>query len=187
VSLATGMFIARLALLRLSEEGAEHAEKFLGLPLWIWQTLNLVLFFGVLYYLVAKPLTEAFRKRQMDIEERRLQAEKQRQSVQSLAADIRERTAKVEREIEEIRKQGRTDGEQARAALAARAAEEAERIRKDATEEIDRRLSAAKSELRQSAADLTAASATDILHREITPEDRQRMLTESVSRMKEAG
>jgi F-type H+-transporting ATPase subunit b len=186
VSLTSGMSIAHLAALRLSEEGAEHAEKFLGLPLWIWQTLNLVLFFGVLYYFVAKPLTEAFRKRQLEIEERRLQAEKQRQSVQRLAADIRERTAKVEREIEEIRKQGRVDGEEARTVLATRATEEAERIRKDATEEIDRRLSAAKSELRQSAADLTAAAATDILHREITPEDRQRMLAESVSRMKEA-
>jgi F-type H+-transporting ATPase subunit b len=173
------------AVLFVSEEGHE-ASKFLGLPMWIWQILNLVLFLAVLLYFVAKPLSETFRKRQLEIEERRKEAEKQRAAVDRLALDIRERTTKVEREIEEIRKQGRIDGEDARKALAARADEEAERIRKDASEEIERRVTAAKVELRQAAADLTATSATEILSREITPADRERLLADGVSRMKDA-
>ncbi len=169
----------------LSEE-AEHAGKFLGLPLWIWQLLNLALFIVLLYKLIARPLTEAFRKRQAEIENRRKEAEKQRAQVQQLASDLRERTAKVEREIAEIRKQGLLDGEEARAALAARADEEAERIRKDAGEEIERRLADAKAELRRTAADLTAAAASETLAREITPADRQRLLAESVATLKDA-
>ena len=169
----------------LSEE-AEHAGKFLGLPLWIWQFLNLALFIVLLYKLIARPLTEAFRKRQAEIENRRKEAEKQRAQVQQLASDLRERTAKVEREIAEIRKQGQLDGEEARAALAARADEEAERIRKDAGEEIERRLADAKAELRRTAADLTAAAASETLAREITPADRQRLLAESVATLKDA-
>ncbi len=175
-----------LAIARLLSEEAEHAEKFLGLPLWIWQLLNLALFLGLLLYFIARPLADAFRKRQMEIEERRRHAEKQRAHVLHLAAELRERTARVEREIAEIRKQGQADGEEARAALAARADEEAARIRKDAGEEIERRLSAAKAELRQAAADQTASAASNILSREITQEDRQRLLTESMARMKEA-
>jgi F-type H+-transporting ATPase subunit b len=173
------------AALLLSEEG-EHAEKFLGLPIWIWQTLNLALFLGVLYYLLAKPLTDAFRKRQEAIEARRLEAEKQRAHVQRLAAELNERTAKVEREIAEIRKQGRADGEAAREALAARAREEAERVGKDAAEEIERRILAAKGELRRAAADLTAAAATETLAREITPADRERLLADSVAKLEGA-
>lgn len=181
VRLAEVVPVARL----LSEE-AEHAEKFLGLPMGVWEFLNLALFILLLYKLIAKPLTEAFRGRQIEIENRRKEAEKQRAHVQQLAADLRERTAKVEREIAEIRKQGQLDGEEARAALAARADVEAERIRKDAGEEIERRLADAKAQLRRTAAELTAAAASETLAREITPADRQRLLAESVATLKDA-
>ena len=173
------------AVLLLSGEEAEHASRFLGIPLWIWQILNLVLFLVVLIYFVAKPMAAAFRKRQVEIEQRLKEAEKQRAAVERLSSELRDRTLRIEREIEEIRKQGRADGEEARAALAARAGEEAERLRKDAAEEIERHLNAAKAQLRQAATDLTASTATDILQREITSEDRQRLLAESVVRMKE--
>jgi F-type H+-transporting ATPase subunit b len=174
-----------LPVARLLSEEAEHAGKFLGLPLWIWQFLNLALFVALLWKFIARPLADAFRKRQMEIEERRREAEKQRAHVQQLAADLSERTARVEREIAEIKKQGQLDGEEARAALAARADEEAARVRKDSVEEIERRLSAAKAELRQAAAVETAATASTILTREITQDDRQRLLTESMAKMKE--
>ncbi len=170
--------------LLLSEEG--EAEKFLGLPLWIWQLLNLGLFIGLLYRLLARPLAEAFRKRQIDIEERRKQAETRRAAVDRLASDIRERTARIEREAEEIRRQAVGEGEQIRAELARRAGDEAERIRKGAEEEIERRVAAARAELRQTAADLTGAVASEMLAREITEEDRRQLLSESVARLKDA-
>lgn len=186
MSFPAALLVARPALLLLTEEGAGTAEKFLGLPIWIWQILNLVSFFAVLLYFVARPMTEAFRKRQVEIETRRKEAEKQRAQVQHLASDLRERTAKVEREIAEIRKQGQLDGEEAREALARRAEEEAARIRKDAGEEIERRLAEAKNELRRTAADLTAAAATETLAREITAADRERLLAESVANLRDA-
>ena len=171
------------AAMLVSEEGHE-ASTFLGLPLWIWQVLNLGLFLAVLLYFIAKPLTEAFRKRQVDIEQRRQEAERQRASVDRLAMDIREKTAKIEREIEEIRKQGRLDGEEARRALAARADEEADRIRRDATDEIDRRVAAAREDLRRAAADAAGTAASEILSREITADDRERLLADSVASLK---
>jgi F-type H+-transporting ATPase subunit b len=171
------------ARLLTSEEGG-HAGSFLGLPLSVWQVLNLVLFLAVLIYFVAKPMGAAFRKRQDDIEERRRQAEKQRADVDRLSADIRERTAKLEREIEEIRKQGVIEGQAARAELAARADEEVVRVGREAKEEIERRVAAARENLRRTAADLTATAAEGILSREINDADRARLLSESVEKMK---
>jgi F0F1-type ATP synthase membrane subunit b/b' len=185
VSFFSGSTAALAAVLLVSEEGHE-ASTWLGLPLWIWQIVNLVGFFAVLIYFVAKPMGAMFRQRQVEIEQRRLEAEKQRAAVDRLSLDIRERTAKVEREIEEIRRQGRADGEDARKALTARAGEEAESIKKDAAEEIDRRVAAARSQLQQAAADLTAKAATEILSREITPADRERLLADGVSGLKGA-
>jgi F-type H+-transporting ATPase subunit b len=169
--------------LRLQEE-AEHAAKFLGIPLWIWQIVNLILFLAVLIYFVAKPMAAAFRKRQLEIEERRKQADRQRAEVERLSVEIRQRTARLEVEIEEIRRQGIAEGESARAALSVRAREEAERVRRQAAEEIERRLTAAKMELRKVAADLTVTAAAEIVSREVTDEDRRRLLSESVSRVK---
>jgi F-type H+-transporting ATPase subunit b len=166
-----------------ASEEAEEAAKFLGLPLWIWQLANLVLFVGVLLYFVAKPLGAAFRKRQEQIEERRLEAEKKRATVENLAAEIRTRTAAIEKEIGEIRSRGRADGEEAQRALEERAHAESERIRREAGDEVDRRLATARAELRQAAAALTATKATEILADEITPEDRERLLDDSVGRL----
>jgi F0F1-type ATP synthase membrane subunit b/b' len=59
-------------------------------------------------------------------------------------------------------------------------------VRKDAGEEIERRLAEAKAELRRTAADLTAAAATETLAREITPADRERLLAESVAKLRDA-
>lgn len=183
MSLFSGSSAALAAALFVSEEGHE-ASTWLGLPMWVWQIVNLVGFFAVLIYFVAKPMGAMFRQRQVEIEERRKEAEKQRAAVDRLSLDIRERTAKVEREIEQIRVQGRADGEEAKKALAARAGEEAERIRKDSTDEIERRVAAARLELQQAAADLTAKAATEILSREITPADRERLLADGVARLK---
>jgi F0F1-type ATP synthase membrane subunit b/b' len=170
----------------LAGEGAEHAGKLLGIPQWIWQLANLALFIAVLVYFIARPLTEAFRKRQIEVEKRLQEARERRAEAARFESQIRERMERLEQEIEEIRRQGLAEGESARSALDLRAKEEAERIRKESEDEIERRIAAAKEELRLTAAGLMASAARDIVSREITEEDRRRLLSESVSRLKEA-
>ena len=179
----TAAALTASSILAALAEEAEEAAKFLGLPIWIWQLANLVLFVAVLLYFVAKPLGAAFRKRQEDIEERRREAEKKRATVENLAAEIRTRTSAIEKEMVEIRERGRADGAEAQRALAERADAESERIRREAAEEIERRLAAARAQLRGEAASLTADKATEILAKEITPADRERLLDDSVARL----
>ena len=94
--------------------------------------------------------------------------------------------ARLEREVVEIRARARrTARARGRRSSSARD-QEAERIRKDSEEEIARRVTAAKAELRAVAADLTATTAREIVAREITDEDRRRLLADSVERLKEA-
>jgi F-type H+-transporting ATPase subunit b len=160
---------------------AEHeAEGFLGLPMWIWQLANLALFLGVLGYFVARPLAQGFRGRQEAIEERIREARRQREEAARLENEIHERMARLDQELADVRARGVTEGESAKTALIQRADEEAERVRREAEEEIARRLAFATEELRRAAADLTAAAAMERLSTEITPEDRKRLLDESV-------
>ena len=57
--------------------------------------------------------------------------------------------------------------------------------RREAEAEIERRLSAAKLELKQTAAELTASTARDLLSGAINDDDRRRLLEESVARLGE--
>jgi F-type H+-transporting ATPase subunit b len=170
-------------LLLAVEESAEHAGKVLGLPAWLWQLLNLVLFFAVLIYFVARPLTAAFRNRQLRVEESLKQARERRAEAARFEAEIHERMARLEREVAEIRAQGVSEGEGERRALLERADQEADRVRRESQAEIERRLEYAKEDLRRTAADLIAASARERVAREITDEDRRRLLSESVDRL----
>ena len=170
----------------LAAETGEHAAKVLGLPAWLWQLLNLAAFLAVLVYFVARPLTDAFRKRQQDVEETLKLAKDRRAEAGRFETEMRDRMAALEREVEEIRTQGRAEGESARAALEMRAREEAQRVRDDSQIEIDRRLAAAKAHLRQVAADLTANAAADILTREIKDDDRRRLLEDGVEKLRGA-
>jgi len=178
-----GRLPAVFPLALLAQEAEEHASRFLGLPLWIWQLANLVLFLGVLLYFVARPLAAMFRQRQLDVEKRLTEAKALREEAAQLGAQVKERLSRLDQEIEEIRSRGRADGETERAALTERADREVERVRKEAEEEIGRRLASAKQELRKTAAALTAGVAHDMLSAQITDDDRRRLLDESVARL----
>jgi F-type H+-transporting ATPase subunit b len=162
----------------------EHAAGGpLGLPMWIWQLANLVGFFALLLYFVARPITAMFRQRQIEVEERAKEARSRRAEAARLESEIHERMARLDRDLDEVRARGAAEGEAARAELMARAEQDADRVRRDAQEEIGRRLAEAKEELRQTAADLTASAARDIVAAQITPEDRRRLLDESVTQV----
>ena len=161
----------------------EEAAAFLGLPLWIWQVANLALFFALLAYFVARPLAQAFRKRQEEVAARGREAQRLRAEAERLTAEIHERLSRLDSELSETQARGSAEGEAERAALVARADGEAERVKRESIEEIERRLAAAHEALRQAAADLVASSAREILAREITEDDRRRLLEEGVARL----
>lgn len=163
----------------------EETEGFLGLPMWIWQLANLAAFLGVLGYFVARPLAQAFRRRQEAVEERIHQARKWREEAARLETEIHERMAQLDRDLADVRARGLAEGEAARAALIEKADEEAERVRRESEQEIARRLAFAKEELRRAAADLTATIATERLSAEINEQDRRRLLEEAVQSLPE--
>lgn len=180
-----GRLFAVMPLSLLAQEAEEHASKFLGLPLWLWQLANLVAFLGVLLYFVARPLAAMFRNRQLAVEERLREAKELRAEAARLGAEVHERMARLDQEIAEVRARGLAEGETERVALSEKADREVERVRREAEEEIGRRLAAAKQDLRRVAADLTSATAGEMLASQITDDDRRRLLEEGVTRLSE--
>lgn len=177
--------LAAIPLSLLAQQAEEHASTFLGLPLWLWQVANLIGFLAVLLYFVARPLAAMFRSRQLAVEERLREAKALRAEAARLGAEVHERMARLDQEIAEVRARGLAEGEAERSALSEKADREVERVRREAEEEIGRRLAAAKQDLRRVAADLTSGAAREMLAAQITDEDRRRLLEEGVSRLAE--
>jgi len=173
-------------LISLLSEGAEASKGPLGIPMTIWQLTNLVGFFAVLIYFVARPITNVFRQRQLDIAKRLEDAERQRAEAARLEVQIHERLAALEKELEEVRVSGVAEGESARAALLEQAERDAEAVGRSAQEQIGRRLESAKDELRVLAAALTSKSAGEILSSSMNDDDRRRLFEDSVSRLRGA-
>ena len=167
----------------LGAEEAAAPEKFIGLAVDLWKTLNLLLFLGVLVYFLGKPFNSYFRKRREDLDQQLDKARTDRDQALALASEMRERLSKLEAEIATIRQRGADEGETEKAAQLAAAEKDTEALLRNATEEIDRRLASARKELARAASDLATTRAREILSRSITDDDRRRLLQDGVGKI----
>jgi F-type H+-transporting ATPase subunit b len=172
-----------LAIPAFAAEETAEAEKFFGLPIGLWKAANLLIFLGILIYFLGKPFNAHFRKRREDLDALLDKAKADREQALALAAEMRTRLAALEAQVADVRRRGAEEGETEKAAQLEAAEKEAEALRRNAAEEIDRRLASAKQELARAASDLAVERAKEILSRSITDEDRRRLLEESVGKI----
>ena len=161
----------------------EVAEGFLGVPPLFWKIANLILFFGLLFYLLVRPLSRFFRIRREQIASQMKEAVHQRQEAETLRSDMERRVAALSGEIAALKERLRRDGERERAALEHQGEEEAARLVAQIGQEAARRVEEARRALASEAAAVAADLALDLLQRELTPEDRERIFRATLERL----
>jgi len=166
---------------------AEGADTFLGLPRVLWYSLNLLVFFGLLAYLLVKPMSRFFRTRGEEIANQLAEARRQREEAERLRAEVEQRVASLQDEIAMLRERLRREGEHEREALVRQGEEEAARFLAQVDQEATRRVAEARSQLTREAAALAAELARDLLEREITDADRERIFAATVERLRRRG
>lgn len=169
-----------------AEAGEEHAEKrILGMPEWVWKLANLILFWGLIGYLVLGPVRNALAARGDKIRQDIADANERRQKAGQFAAQVDERLKKLEDEVAAIIDRARIDGERQKNEMIASAEAEAAKILATARNEVDTRVKQARKELTEYAGDLAADRARRILEETITDADRHRLFDESVRQIRE--
>ena len=164
------------------EHGGPHEEpKFLGLPAWIFKLINMLLFFGLLAYLIGGPLKKAFADRTAAIQRAAEEARERREKADQMARDIQDRLSRIEGEVQAIRDRAQSEGERQKRELIAAAEAEAKKIMANAQSEVDNRLRSARAALTDYAGQLAAERAEKILREKITPEDQKKLFQESLS------
>ena len=170
--------------LRLSSaggEGSHGGDTFLGLPVNLWQGVNLVLFIALLVWALRKPVASFFGGRTAEVEKTLRKAEEDRAKAASLLAAVEARVARLDGELAEIRDRARREAEEEQAALLKAAEEDAARIVEKTRGEMDARVRAARKELTAYAGDLAVGIARELLARNVTEDDEAKLRAEGIS------
>jgi len=177
--------VIALFLLALGPEGegahqaaAEHAPTWLGVPMWIWQSVNLLIFLGLLVYLLKKPLVGFLTGRKDAVNAAMKKAEEDRLRAEELTREVESRLARIETELAELSARAKRDAEAEHAELLTQAEADAARLVARAGVEMESRLRAARTELTSFAGDLAVELAGEILKKNVTPDDQKRLVKE---------
>lgn len=173
----------------LVAQGAEAAEAaadtWLGLPTVVWRVANLLGFLLVLAWFLARPLSRFFHTRREEIARELHEAERLRAQAAAMQQEMNAKVAALEGEIRALRERLRWEGEAERQRLIQEGEREAAKLLRQVEDEAARRLVAARERLAREAATTAAAVAWEILRKEVTPEDRERVFQATLKRLQE--
>lgn len=169
-------------------EGAHGAAPtWLGVPMWVWQSVNLAVFLFLLVYFLRRPLAKFFAGRRQEIDAALKKAEEDRARAEETTRTLAARLEELQAELERMRAKAAQEAEAEHAALLAQAQRDAERVVERARGEMDARVRAARKELTAYTGDLAVRLAKEILARGVTAEDQRRLLDEGVVALSASG
>ncbi len=175
-----------LALLPLflgfSSSEENHASPFLDI---LGKTINFLLLFGGLGFLLAKPLRKFLADAGLAVAQTIRKTEKAKRNAERKLEALQARMEGLESEVEKIRQAGREAGGNEKDRLLAQARQEGDRVKSLAEMEIEAHAQAARAELREYAAGLAVALAETRINQRLTPEIHSRLIDRSIRKLDE--
>lgn len=168
----------------LAADDAAHAEV-MALN-WMPAVTTLVVFllaFGFLYLKVWPKILQGLEDRQNKIRQEIANAEAAREQANAALAEYQKELASARQEANELIAQARADAKAVAKDLRDRNEVELGEMKQRATRDLDSAKRAAITELHAEAASLAADIASRILKREISAEDQQRLVDESLGEL----
>jgi ATP synthase F0 subunit b len=161
------------------------SATWLGLPVWVWAWANLIVFWGILIRYAGPLVRDFFVRRRARIREELQLAAQQRREAEEARDSLKRQLAELHAEVARLRAESEEQGRRERDEILAHAERERERVVEQTRLEIDQRVKRARQELVQLAADLAAGLARERLEREITPDDRRRLVARGLELLRE--
>lgn len=140
------------------------------------KAVNLIIFLGLLYFLLRKPAREFFTTRLAEVRATLQQAAKEKEAASAKMAELDARLSRLDTELADIKSQAQREAAAERERLQAEAQRDAEKIRVTAKREIESTKQIAMSELREFAATKAVDLAEQMIRRELKPEDDARLV-----------
>ena len=177
-------FVVLLVLLPLFL-GFSEGEEAHGSPLseMLGKTVNFIILFGGLAFLLAKPVRRFLEEAGLAVEKTIQKTERARKEAEQKLETLKERMSRLESEALKIRDAGREAGKWDSERLLVQARQEAERIKSLAELEIKAHSQAVQSELKEYAAGLAVSLAETNIKRRMTPQIHARLIDGSIRQL----
>jgi F0F1-type ATP synthase membrane subunit b/b' len=147
-----------------------------GLHPAIPKAVNLILFIGVLYYLLRKPVRDFFTTRLAEVRATLDRAAREKAEAEAKMNELNARLSRLDTELAGIREQAEREAQTERARLEAEARADAEKLRVTAQREIEGAKQTALVQLREFTANKSVELAEQLIRRELTPQDDAKLL-----------
>ena len=145
-----------------------------------WKILNLLLFVGVMVYLLRRPVKDSLRARREGIRRDLMRAQEERDAALAKLQEVDARLARLDAEVEALRLQAQREAAEERQRIERSTEEDARKMREQAQREIESAAKVARQELRRFTAEQTVRLAEGIIRRDLRPEDDTRLMSDYV-------
>jgi F-type H+-transporting ATPase subunit b len=138
--------------------------------------VNLLLFLGILYYFLRRPVHEFFAQRLASVRQMLERAAKEKEAATMKMAELDARLNRLDVELAGIREQANREAAAERERMKAETERDIEKICLTTTRGIEAAKQVAMADLREYAATKSVELAEQVIRRELTPEDDARLL-----------
>lgn len=152
-----------------------------GLPDGYWfeltaKVVNAGAFFGLLFWLLRKPIAGMIQSGREELERKLKEAEEKEQLADKRLQEIDARMAGLESEVRELLEKTDQAANREKETIIAKAREEADKIRHNAQREIENRFRVARLELQAYMTDLALEKAEDLIREHMTGKDVEKSM-----------
>jgi F-type H+-transporting ATPase subunit b len=179
--MVTMFLLAGLPLLASGGHGqAHHGPDFIEL---LARVLNVSIFAWILYHFLRQPVADFFSSRRRKIIENLEMAKRSREEAQKRLAEIDEKMAGLEHELEAIAQKAREDAEKESRRLLLKAEEETEKIKAQAAKDMEQAKAEAFHDVRKYVVDIAMNRVESVIAEKITTEDQERLIEEFAEKL----
>ena len=167
-------------------ETAHHEPKtYFGIPGWILKLVNMLLFLGLLIFVLKGPIGSAFKARGEQIRSELAEAKERQAKSDRLASEIQQKLNQIEADVAAILQRAQEEGERQKSEILTTARAEAEKILAGARNEVEARVKQAQKELTAYAGQLATERAKALVAESINEADRKRLFSSSVESLED--
>jgi F-type H+-transporting ATPase subunit b len=147
-----------------------------------WKFVNLAIFVLIFAYILTKKarIGEAFRARREDIKRELARAKEERDTALLKLKEVEERLARLDSEIANIKDQAVREAAAERERIVQSTQVEINKMREQATREIESAGKVARKQLRRYSAEQSVRLAEEMIRREMKPEDDARLIAGNI-------
>lgn len=171
-----------LLILFAGGSGGGFYDKYFNIPGFeLWRFVNLAIFVAILYRVLNKPLSEAFKARREAIRADLIRAEEEKKAAEARLAAAAEKEAALESERAAILEKARAEADFEAKRIAEAAEAEAKRLTQQAEAEVIRLAAQSRAELRRFSAEESIRLAAEKLKTRIDPATNARLVKASIN------